>query len=403
MTRLRVAIVAPTLEILGGQSIQADRLLHSWRGDPDIDAWLVPVNPVPHGWLRHAVKVKYARTIVTELTYLPRLVRELGRADVVHIFSASYASFVIAPLPAIATARLLGRPVVLNYHSGEAPDHLARSAIARGVLRRTDINVVPSRFLVDVFASFGLEALAVANTIDLERFRFRPRPVLAPRLLSTRSFDSNYNVACALRAFALVQARIPDAVLTLVGGGPHENRLRALAATLGLRGVTFAGRVSPDDMPRYYAAHDIFVQTPAVDNMPLSVLEAFASGLPVVSTEAGGVPTILSHGVHGLLAPLDDHAAVAAQVLRLLDEPDLAQRLATRARESCDAYVWSAVRKDWLAVYRRAARAKSDRADDSHGTRLAQVEACQSRPLQSPSHSSSPESSLAGPNARCSS
>src|SRR6267378_4482770 len=159
--RLKVAVVAVSLKKIGGQAVQADRLLRAWRDDPDVDAWLVPVNPVPPKLLRFALDIKYLRTIVNELTYLPLLVRELARADVVHVFSASYFSFLLAPLPAILVARALGRPIVLNYRSGEAPDHLQRSAIARAVLARVDRNVVPSRFLAGVFASFGIDATII--------------------------------------------------------------------------------------------------------------------------------------------------------------------------------------------------------------------------------------------------
>ena len=123
--RLKVAVVAPSLRILGGQAVQADRLLRAWRDDSDVDAWLVPVNPVPPKLLRFALDIKYLRTIVNELTYLPLLVRELARADVVHVFSASYASYLLAPLPAMLIGRALGKPVILNYRSGEAPDHLS--------------------------------------------------------------------------------------------------------------------------------------------------------------------------------------------------------------------------------------------------------------------------------------
>jgi len=98
-SRLRVAVVAPTLDILGGQAVQADRLLRAWRNDPEIEAWLVPINPRPPSAFRWATKIKYLRTIVTEMTYMPLLARELARADVVHVFSASYASFLLAPLP----------------------------------------------------------------------------------------------------------------------------------------------------------------------------------------------------------------------------------------------------------------------------------------------------------------
>ena len=354
--RLKVAMVAPSLRILGGQAVQADRLLRAWRDDPDVEAWLVPVNPLPPKRLRFALDIKYVRTIVNELIYVPLLARELARADVVHVFSASYASFLLAPLPAMLIGRALGKPVVLNYRSGEAPDHLSRSAIARTTIARVDRNIVPSQFLVDVFASFGIQASTISNIVDLDRFRFRARVPLRPRLVSTRNFDALYNVGSTIRAFRLVQDRWPDATLTLVGGGSQDAELRAMAADLGLRNVEFAGRVTPDRIAAYYADNDIYVQTPNIDNTPTSVLEAFASGLPVVSTEAGGVPAILTHGEHGLLAPLDDHETIAAHILRLLDDPSYADRLIRAAHARVQSCTWANVRQQWLDAYRSVVR-----------------------------------------------
>jgi glycosyltransferase involved in cell wall biosynthesis len=379
---LRVAIVVASLRILGGQAVQAQRMLDGWQNDPEIEAWLVPVNPVPRAPFDRLLTVKYMRTLVTQLCYWPLLFRELRRADVVHVFSASYSSFLLAPLPAVIVGRLLGRPVLLNYHSGEAPDHLRRSWIARRVLRKhVDLNVVPSPFLRDVLASFGIPSQVVANTIDVREFTGRVRdPMTArrkggdgrlarrsgreggpPRIVSTRNFEPAYNVACVLRAFALVQARYPDASLTLVGSGSEEPALRALASALSLRHVAFAGRVPPGEMHRYYASADVYVQAPSIDNMPLSILEAFASGLPVVSTRVGGVPAMLTDGVQGLLAPDDDAAAVAAQVIRLLEDPEYARRLAAAARETCASYDWRVVRDGWLSAYRTAARGLAPR------------------------------------------
>jgi L-malate glycosyltransferase len=352
--KLQVAVVAPSLDILGGQAVQADRLLQAWRDDPDVDAWLVPINPEPPRALRFGTRVKYLRTVLTELTYCPLLVRELARADVVHVFSASYFSFLLAPLPAMLVGRALGRPIVLNYRSGEAPDHLQRSAIARAALARVDRHVVPSRFLAGVFASFGIDATIIPNIVDLERFSFREREPIRPRLLSTRNFEPLYNVACTLRAFRLVQDRWPEATLTLVGGGREEPALRALAGELGLTHVTFTGRVHPGAIAAYYASHDIYVQSPNIDNMPTSVLEAYASGLPVVSTEAGGVPAILTNGEHGLLAPLNDHRTLAAHVLSLLDDPVLARRVIRGAYTACHECTWARVRQQWLHLYRSA-------------------------------------------------
>jgi len=337
--------------ILGGQAVQADRLLRAWRGDADAEVWLVPINPVPPGFLRRAVDIKYLRTVATQLCYWPLLIRELRRADIVHVFSASYFSFLLAPLPAVLVAKALGKPVVMNYRSGQAPDHLRRSRIARGTLRWVERNAVPSRFLKDVFAGHGIGAEIIPNIVDVDRFSFAPRSPLRPNVLSTRNLESLYNVSCTLRAFRLVQDRYPEATLTLVGAGSEDERLRALARELRLNHVRFAGRVAPEEIWRYYSEADIYLQTPDIDNMPSSVLEAFASGCPVVSTNAGGVPAILTGEVHGLLVECGDHEGAARQMLRLLSDPALVERLTAAARASCADYQWHAVRSRWLALY----------------------------------------------------
>jgi L-malate glycosyltransferase len=139
--------------------------------------------------------------------------------------------------------------------------------------------------------------------------------------------------------------------LTLVGSGSEETALRTLATALQLQNLTFAGRVAPAEMHGYYANADLYVQTPSIDNMPLSLLEAFASGLPVVATRAGGVPAMMRDGVHGLLVDDDDDEAVASQVTRLLEQPAYARQLAAAARESCGSYEWPLVSARWLAAY----------------------------------------------------
>jgi glycosyltransferase involved in cell wall biosynthesis len=352
LSPIRVAIVAASMRIVGGQSVQAQALIDGWRGDPRIAARLVPIDPIPPQPFDRLTAIKYVRTVATQLTYWPLLVRALRQADVVHVFSASYASFLLAPLPAVLVARALGKPVLLNYHSGEAPDHLARSRIARHVLRRrVHLNAVPSTFLRDVLASFGIPAHVVANSVDLCRFRYRARDPLRPVLISTRNFEPMYNVACTLRAFAAVQRRYPDASLTLVGAGSQDAALRSLAAGLGLRQVRFLGRVSSASIHEQYDQADIYIQTPSIDNMPLSVLEAFASGLPVVSTGVGGVPAMLRDGEHGLLVADDDAEAAAGCVIDLLDSPEKARALAAAARQTCERYEWPVVREDWFALY----------------------------------------------------
>jgi L-malate glycosyltransferase len=362
---LRVAVVVASRRIVGGHSVQAGWLLDAWRSDSSVDAWIVPIDPVPPSPIDRLLGVKYLRTFATQLWYWPLLVRELRRADVVHAFAASYTSFLLAPLPAVIIAKLLGKPVVLNYHSGEAPDHLRRSAVARFVLRRlVDVNVVPSPFLRDVFRSFEIEADVVPNIVDLRQFTYRVRDPLRPHLLCTRNFEPLYNLSCVLRAFAKIQAHYPAATLTLVGSGSQDITLREEAAALRVENVTFAGRVAPSEIHRYYANADIYVQAPSIDNMPLSLLEAFASGLPVVSTNVGGVPSMLRHRIDGLLVADNDADALADQVIQLLVDPALARRLTESAYRTLGAYEWTGVRDGWLQAYHRAVGRHDRRASD---------------------------------------
>src|SRR5215207_5017779 len=335
---VRVLLVGPSLDILGGQAVQAARLLAHLRGVPGLEVGFLPVNPRLPGPLHALQRVKYVRTIVTSIAYVASLLRQVPRWDVVHAFSASYWSFLLAPLPAMVVGKLYGKRVVLNYRSGEADDHLRRSPrVAVPAMRRlADAIAVPSGYLVDVFARFGLRARSIFNFVDIDRIPYRERPSPPrPHFLSNRNFEPMYNVAAVLRAFARVQAEVPEARLTVAGYGSQDAALRALARELALRDVEFTGRVSPEAMPALYDAADVYLNAPDIDNMPNSVIEAYAAGLPVVTTDAGGIPYIVHDGETGLMVPSGDDAALAAAALRLLREPDLARRLAARARDEC--------------------------------------------------------------------
>jgi L-malate glycosyltransferase len=349
---MRVLIVAPSLDILGGQAVQARRLLEGFSHEPSLDVSFLPINPRLPWPLRKLQAVKYLRTIVTSIVYWAMLLWRVRAYDVIHIFSASYWSFLLAPAPAILVARFYRKKVLLNYHSGEAEDHLEHWRLtALPIMKLVDKIVVPSGYLVDVFRRFGLWAEAVPNTIDLSRFAFRERNPLRPIIVSNRNFEAHYNVECVLRAFALIQKEMPEARLIVAGDGSRRSGLHALADELGLKDVEFAGQVPQEKMPGLYQRADIFINASDIDNMPVSHIEAFACGLPVVTTDAGGIPYMVIHGRNGLMVSRGDHKALAAGVLQLLKDGELAARLIRTAQSDCEQYTWAAVRGGWLKVY----------------------------------------------------
>jgi glycosyltransferase involved in cell wall biosynthesis len=350
--KLRVAFVAPSLRFVGGQSVQADLLLRHWQNDPELQAQFIPVDPPFPAGLRWAERIPFLRTIIREPLYVFSLWRGLKDADVAHIFSASYWSFLVAPAPAWLIAKLRGKKTVINYRSGEARDHLLRFRSALPVLRRADVLIVPSGYLVDVFREFGLTAAVVPNIVDLAQFSFRERKPLRPQLVCTRGFHPYYCIDVVVRAFAEVQRAFPEARLDLVGKGPLEGQIRSLVSELRLPGVNFAGVASRQEIGRYYDQADIFINASRLDNMPVSVIEAFASGTPVVSTAPESMPYLVEHERTGLLSEPGDPSALAKNVIRLLTDAELARRVALQAYEESHRYHWTAVREHWLETYR---------------------------------------------------
>jgi glycosyltransferase involved in cell wall biosynthesis len=158
-------------------------------------------------------------------------------------------------------------------------------------------------------------------------------------------------VACIVRAFAIIQQKFPKAKLTIAGDGRQRAALEALVRELKLQNVEFYGLVAPDRMNNLYDEAHVFLNSSNIDNMPGSILESFASGLPVVSTNAGGIPYIVEHERTGLLVPKNDHEAMAAWAINLLESPALAESIARNAYEESPAYTWEAVRETWLAAY----------------------------------------------------
>jgi glycosyltransferase involved in cell wall biosynthesis len=291
-------------------------------------------------------RIPVLRTAVRELFFLSRLLRAASRSHVLHVIACSHAYFVLHVVPAILLARLLGRRVLVNYRGGEAKRYFDSTGKPfLPVLRRADAVTVPSGYLRELFDGLGVDAGVVPNVVDLSSKSGKARrPGHPKRFLCTRNLEPYYAVDTLVQAFRLVRDRLPDADLTLVGEGSERPRITRQLKALGLEGsVTMAGRVDPSQVPGYLSAADVFVNASVVDNYPNAVLEAFASGLPVVTTSAGGIPYLVQDGVNGLLVEPGDAEALGRGMIRLATDPGLYARLIGGGGDTARQHSWAAV------------------------------------------------------------
>jgi glycosyltransferase involved in cell wall biosynthesis len=273
-------------------------------------------------------------------------------------------SFVVEDI-ASWLGKMAGHRIVMTLHGGAMPEFMARfPKWTRRVLGRADVLLSPSPYLQRAAAEHGFAAQLIPNVLDLRQYPFRPRSVLKPRLFWMRSFHDIWNPLMAVRVLRRVREVVPDATLVMAGQdkGQLEETTR-LATDLGLGdAITFPGFLDAGGKKGHGDAADIFITTNRIDNMPVAILEACAMGLPVVSTNVGGVPDLLEHERTGLLTPDDDDAAMADAVLRLLSDPELSSRLARNGRQLAERSSWEVIRPLWDAAF--------DRVLATAGTRL---------------------------------
>ncbi|MGO4381850.1 glycosyltransferase family 4 protein [Pseudoduganella sp. RAF53_2] len=362
---LRIGLVGPLPPPSGGMANQTLQLASLLRSE-GLEVETIQVNaPYRPAW---AEKLKGVRAVFRLVPYLASLWRAAGRVQVFHVMANSGWSWHLFSAPAIVIARLRGTPVVVNYRGGEADTFLSRSQGAvRATLSRANALIVPSGFLEHVFGKYGFAAQIVPNIINLERFSAaqEPAPPQALRLLVARNLEAIYDNACALRALAIVRKTHPHATLVIAGSGPLRAELEALTAELELEdAVTFTGRVDNHGMATLYRNADAMLNCSLVDNMPNSVLEALACGVPVISTNVGGVPYLVEDGHTALLVPPASPQAMADAILRLAAEPTLAASLREAGQRHVQQFIWANVRPRLLGVYQsvlapRAANAVS--------------------------------------------
>jgi glycosyltransferase involved in cell wall biosynthesis len=246
------------------------------------------------------------------------------------------------------TLRRARKPYVLILHGGNLPGFAERwPGRVRRLFEPASLVVAPSSYLRDRMRPYRKDVVCIPNGLDVASYRWRPRERAEPKLIWLRAFHEIYNPSLAPKVVRLLEVDFPGVRLAMVGRDKGDGSLGRTVRTAESLGVehrlTLPGGIPKADVARWMNTGDVFLNTTNVDNTPVSVLEAMASGLCVVSTNVGGISHLLEDEHDALLVPPDDPRAMADAVRRILSDPALARRLSANARAKAKTFDWSVV------------------------------------------------------------
>lgn len=280
------------------------------------------------------------------------LLRSGGKCDVIHVQACSYWGFLPVLVSVLVNRFYPRKRIVVTYHGGEAAAFMRKWGwLAAGMLRKADAVVAVSEPIRDALEARGVKCGLVHNLVDMSLFRFRERTVLEPKLVWVRYLEPTYDPLAALDVFERVKLEYPAATLTMVGDGSLRASIEQCTTKTGLTGVRLTGKLSPEQVAAELDAADIFLNTSKADGTPTAILEAMASGLPVATTNAGGVPQLVVSGVEGLVCDVGDVDALAAGVISLVKDPETAAGMSRQARMRAEEYSWNSVSGEIVELY----------------------------------------------------
>lgn len=259
-----------------------------------------------------------------------------------------YYAFIISQL-----CRLLKVDYLPILHGGNLPSRLkSNPRMSRMIFKNAEHNISPSAYLKNAFEEVGYKnVIHIPNTIEITNYPFTKRTFDEPRLLWLRSFSVIYNPQLALKVMDLLKKSHPGVQLCMVGPDSDGtlDDLKKMAENLNLD-VKFTGKLSKQDWIKLSKDYNIFINTTNFDNMPVSVIEAMALGLPVVSTNVGGMPFLIESGKNGILVEPENAEEMAQAVLSLLYDGKTRHNTIECAREQAEQFDWKNVKKIWLKI-----------------------------------------------------
>jgi len=221
----------------------------------------------------------------------------------------------------------------------------------KSLLNAATFVTTPSRYIRSELAWIRDDIKYIPNGIDLSAYDYVPRRKPAPTIAWLRAFHAIYSPITAAKALQLLIDEFPEIELTMFGPDKGDGSIQAVQAWTRWAGIAdyiqTPGPVPKTKVPSALASYDIFLNTTTAESFGVSVMEAAALGMCIVTTNVGELPYIWTDGHDALLVPPNDPDAMAAAVRRILTEPGLAERLSRNARRKAEQFDWETILPQW--------------------------------------------------------
>ncbi|MEM5539829.1 glycosyltransferase family 4 protein [Olleya sp. AS48] len=238
-------------------------------------------------------------------------------------------------------------------HGGNLPIRLTKNPkLSATIFKNAYVNIAPSNYIKASFNEKGyINVEVIPNSIDIKNYPFLVREIDTIDLLWVRSFSNLYNPKLAINVFSELKKKGYNCSLCMVGpdndGSLQE--VKKYANNLGLE-VSFTGKLTKEEWIALSKNYNVFINTTNFDNTPVSVIEAMALGLPIVSTHVGGLPFLIDNTIDGQLVPPNDVKAFAKALLYYKNNPKWTQSVVTSARNKAEQFDWNTVKQKWIST-----------------------------------------------------
>jgi glycosyltransferase involved in cell wall biosynthesis len=349
----RVLIVAPHPDGAAGASVQAG-LIQSKLTD---EGWPVAACYMHRKSAPGSPDSARKYSLTDSLDCIKEFIRGIPQANIVHIFASSFQELVCFGFPAIVLGGFFRRRLILHLQSSETLALLKeRKTLILPCLRYVDRIIVPSEHGRGILKSIGLRSEKAVDMVDPDLFPSRRVSTLQPRILVACPLEPQNNVGTVIRACLMVKQKYPRTELVILGKGQQRRELELLASRDNGYGIEFVDRVRRDQTGEYLHEADLYVNASSSGDIPISLLEALASGIPVISSRVGGVSEVITDGHSGLLFEAGNEVDLANRIIQLIEDDRLTAELSVRARAEAEKHAWDNMKNAWKTRYLQVAR-----------------------------------------------